>query len=349
MNLNLDEVLPQGLVSAFPCDAYGHKRKLLRQILSLIPAWVTSGTDIFGCTSIVGWALKRAGLQVSSNDIMRHSYLRQRVFVANNSILLSEKDIAFLLERNPAPESWARDAYLPFMGEQNCDFIDNWAANVQRMEPGMKRDIATLLPVLAFSKATNGNRCALTYSPVGVLTGGRNYFGVSLQDIALDFARNILPRLIYDNGCENVASRVDALDFAEKTSADVVYADFPYACQSSAYEARLSMLDDLVQIVSGRGHEVKYYHDACADLPPYADFVSRRNAIINIPRVFSRLQHIPIWIVSYNTTSAISDTELKAMAEAQGRQVEMHYVDYARPTTRKSGVKTTKEILMVCK
>lgn len=348
--MNISELIEPGLLKLYPKLIMGHKAApyLLERILSLIPEGTGTLAEPFGGTGVVGWAAKRLGIRLLSNDVMRWALLRQKVLVANNGTCLSHAELTALAGPNRDRSTHASDHYTRFMGEGNTRFIDNWAANISTMEPGIKRDVAIFLPVVVVAKTTNGNSGCVNFSPLSCPTGNRTYFHVDFEQEVFRYGLDVLPRLLYDNGRANEVFNMDAVDFVCSVQADCGYYDPPYTTAGGCYEQKLAFFDDLVRILSGEGHLIRNPFDSSADLPEYSDFSRRSSAVSSLSRLFRRSRHLKTLIVSYNTTSGINEGELECLARAERWNVTMHRVSHRFPSTKKNGLKKTDELLMVC-
>ena len=122
----------------------------------------------------------------------------------------------------------------------------------------------------------------------------------------------------------------------------------PYAADAGNYPGHLFFYDRLVQVMTGDTGSIASFYAPKADLPPHSDFVRRPAALMNLSRQFMRARHLPRLVVSYNTSSGITADELAGLAEAQGWNVEMDYVDYHKPVVVANGETKMQEVVMVC-
>lgn len=336
--------LPHNL-SAYPSRFFGFKGKLLRHILPLIPDGTSTFLDPMGGSGVVGWAFKQAGVRIILNDILRSAHLRHRALVANNTEHLTDEDLEVMGTAHAAPVGPFGDRYLPTFGQANARYMDGLVLNIPRLSTPAKRDLATILPIIAAAEGLHYN--AYHLSPSGSLTG-QHLAHVDLQESVETFARTRLPRIIVDNGKANEAHWGDALALIPRTKADVMYLDPPYAGESGNYEATCAVLDDWVRCLQGDSADIRNSYDAKADLPPYTPFYRRTSAIVGFMAVFERAEHIPLIIVSYNTTSAVSPAELVAVARSFGRKTNTQRIPHPRPTTTKGMNTSTEEVLITC-
>jgi len=330
---------------------YGHKKnpKLLSKIHQAIPEKAMSFIDLFSGTGVVGWSVKhQRNIKILSNDIMKYACLRAKVLVANNGITLTQDDLKVLTRPNPHRKNYIECFYGRFMGEHNYTFLDNWAANIPSLNDPIKRDIAAFIPT--YNIMSRNEYCAVTFSPLGTLTGYRNYWDIDLKTECLDYAQNIFPLMVYNNHQKNEVYNEDAVGLLPIIHADFLYIDSPYCAPGGGgeYEPHLAFYDDLVQIFSGRANEIVNYCDHKADLAPYTKFYNRQTAFEGFVKIFQNSGHIPTLLISYNTTSDIDPEELVVIAHTYGRKTSIEYVDYTRPTTQKGNNNKTKEIFLIC-
>ena len=160
----------------------------------------------------------------------------------------------------------------------------------------------------------------------------------------------MFPNFVINNGFQNECSQADAIELLPRINADMVLADPPYACRAGCYEGHYSFFDDLVSIFSGNGAKIANPYDADADLEPYTYFGSRNSAITGLAKIFECSLHVPHILVTYNTTSEVSPSEIIALAKCYGRDLTMNQpIERPRPTTFKNRNIKTNEVLMLYK
>lgn len=342
------EVVIPAEVDLFRKSFYGNKREMLAPIANLIPFGTRTVADIFGGTGVVAWYLKHLGFRVLSNDVMRFPSLTLRAIVENNGTQLDEADLRLLSEPKRGKGDHIRRFYRETFGPSNSDFLDAWAANIPRLADPTKRDIAAFIPIACISKPLS-KYAAIHWTALGTLTGYRHLWYFDLEKEVRHYALNILPHLVFDNAQNNQVFNEDALDLVSRINADILYLDPPYACRAGSYEGTYALFDDLVSILSGRGNLIKDPYDSRSELGPYTYFGTRKSALTGFARLFERSRHIPNVIVSYNTTSLISPSEIASIAKVYRKTVSMQFIDRPRPTTIKNRNTRTQEMLMLCR
>ena len=331
-------------IDQYPLRYFGAKKRFLGDILPLIPKGTKTLLEPFGGTGVVSWAAKQSGMRVVVNDVLLAAHLRHRALVANDGTLLNEDDMKLLTE-NPAKSGPFHERYLATLGERNADFLDGMVSAIPGLVNQLKQDIATVLPCLIAMQKLKFNAYRFTAS--GSLTGFQHLQAVDMKQEFLDFATNLLPLLVNDNGLVNEAHQMDAIALMGQTEAGCAYIDTPYAsARGGEYESIHAIWDDWCRYLQGRGNEVQNSYDEKADLPPYTRFERRRPAIQGFFSIFDAAQHIPTVILSYNTTSGIAPEELMGIARCFKRNVSITRRKSRLPKTVKGRDAYTEEVLI---
>jgi len=341
----ISEVEP--LIQHYPYRGYGNKRRLLRQILACIPEGTETLIDLFGGSHIVGWAAKRLGIRIISNDIMHYSAARARCLIQNNETFLSDDELRLLLLPREARKDYVRRYYGHLFNERSLMFWRSWTANLPLIDSDLKRCIASTAPVIVVHKRQKYGHARL--SPSGTLCGGQHLRHVDLHLETIYFLRRILPQLVFNNQRQNQVYQEDVLRLVESLEADACYIDSPYACAGGSYEYENAMYDDQVRISSGNGDLVVHPFDGKSELKPYTRFYKPSAAIPAFAQLFRRSRHIPTLIVSYNTSNLVRVGQIETLARDYGRDVETAYIDYPFPTTIAGYDAWTQEVLIVCR
>ena len=345
--MNSKWITPKAL-SQYRTNFYGNKRALLTNIADHIPKGTKSILDLFGGSGILSFYLKRQGYQVHTNDIMRYPFFRFKSLIQNNNVILNNDDLDLLREPNPNKQNYLTRYYGQTFGESNCQFLKTWAANIERLDDPVKKDIAVFIPITVISRYLK--YAAINFSPLGTLTGNQDLLDVDLEKEVCSYALEIFPEFIFDNGFKNECYQRDAVELVSEIEADVAYIDSPYSCRGGAYESCYAWLDDLASILSGHGEIIDNPYDAKSDLEPYTYFGNRKSAITGFAKLFERSRHIPHIILSYNTTSDISPEEIMSIAKVYRNKVSLPFrKECRRPITNmESKHRKTEEIIIVC-
>jgi hypothetical protein len=159
------------------------------------------------------WYLKFWGKQVYSNDICKWAAAMSRAYVENRNILLSEEDVAMLMNEAAAPH-----------GQPGYQLIDDrlseadaiWLSNLR---PAIGKLHTPYRQALAVSHALRVGEYALSFQP------HTSHLRRPLSDVFLQFWRS--QRQVFDNGKDNRSFNLDASYFLRQVSADVMFARFP--------------------------------------------------------------------------------------------------------------------------
>lgn len=198
----------------------GSKRVLVPKILSLVEAVNSAAScrtvaDLFSGTARVGHALKSAGYQVTSNDLLTYSYVLSQALVAADERLYPEARVGKLLRHLnglPPQDGWFSDLYsrqARYFHPKNAARIQAIRVAIDDVSQGDEILRAILLTslMLAADKvdSTVGlqmaylkswaprafNEMVLTYPPL--LPG----IGTAMQGEAIDAARSVHSDLAY--------------------------------------------------------------------------------------------------------------------------------------------------------
>lgn len=331
-------------IDAFPLRYFGHKGRLLDNILPLIPDGTRTLVEPFGGTGCVSYSAKLSGIRVIVNDVLLAAHLRHRAFIANNGVFLTEDDLRLLTGIKKRIGIF-HDRYLGTLGNANAAFLDGMASRIPDLSEPLKRDIATVIPCLVAAQNLKFN--SYRFTAYGGLTGYQHLQSVDMKQEFLDFVHKRLPLIVHDNGLVNEAHQMDAIDLLGQVEADCAYIDSPYAgAKSAVYEPMYCIFDDWSRYLQGRRKEVRNSYDAKADLPPYTRFDRRRSSILGFFSLFEAAQHIPTIILSYNTTSGISPDEIVHIAHSFRRKVTVKSIPYRLPVTTKGKNDYTEEVLI---
>ena len=291
-------VIPHSL-SNYRTNFYGNKKNLLPQIADLIPKGAITVADLCSGTGVVSWFLKNQGFRTITNDIMRYPHFRHKAVIGNNNTYLDKDDLALLCEYFPFGREYIYEYYWKTFGENNCRFLENWAANIGQLSDPVKKDIAVFIPITVISKHLK--YAAINFSPRGTLTGNQDLLDVDLEKEVCSYALEVFPGFIFDNGYHNECYQEDAVELVSRIEADVLYLDPPYCCRGGAYESCYAWLDDLASILSGHGEIIDNPFDAKSDLEPYTYFGTRKSAITGFAKLFERSRHSPYhFILQYD-------------------------------------------------
>lgn len=163
----------------------------------------------------LGAYLKRYGVRVAANDFLQSNWTKATAFIQNNSVILTEEQVAAVLEDayvprhrlyNPALRNW--------LNETDSWWFDNVRENIERLDSPFARAIALSIGmavgdyVLSFDDKTSELRQPLT-------------------QVYRRVWNTLQPP--FDNGKTNSCSNRDIKEFLAEVYADVMFLRLPPA------------------------------------------------------------------------------------------------------------------------
>lgn len=278
--------------------------------------------DAFSGSGCVSYMFKGQGKVVIANDFLKYSYHIANALVANSSDVLSEKDIALLLEPNANRQNFIQETFqgLYFSDEDNL-FLDNAIANIQQLASPFKSSLAI----------TALNRACVKRRPRGVFTytgnrydDGRRDLKLSLQEQFLE-AIELLNAAVFDNGQQNLALNHDV--FSLNVAPDLVYLDPPYytPLSDNDYLRRYHFVEGLS--CYWQGVEILYHTKTKKLRKYYTPFDSRTEVYSAFERLLQKFSN-SIIVVSYSSNSLPNRTELTDMLKAIKGNVMVHIIGH---------------------
>ncbi len=239
----------------------GNKYFILDFLWKQTPKDAKSVLDAFSGGANVGYFYKKKGLRVVSNDKLHYPHHIARALIENNKTTMSEEDIESIFADNTKAGTFcASTFYGYYFTKPILRFLDLAWVNIQAL-PGYKKDLAlTALGWTVVGKAKFGqfsrSKKGLT-GPVSNPEGRETSLGnIPLSDFQHRFKLNLarVNKLVFDNGLENKATRLDAVEALKKTDCDLVYADPPYITQfgTNDYGLNLHFVEGLMTMWAGK-------------------------------------------------------------------------------------------------
>jgi adenine-specific DNA methylase len=109
----------------------GSKRKLAPWIYhNIIKLEFDTVLDVFGGTGVISYLLKRMGKSVTYNDYMKFNSIKGKALIENSSVILSDDDMDFLLEKQNRPnntfitDTFANKYYIDAENAWLDNFVD---------------------------------------------------------------------------------------------------------------------------------------------------------------------------------------------------------------------------------
>lgn len=227
-----------GLISKppiFPTTRFqGSKLKILGWIWEGIKDLrFQTALDAFGGTACVGYMLKQKGKRVTYNDILKFNWYIGLVLIENDSTMLDDEDVEFLISRHPEIEyptfisETFKDIY--FTDEEN-EWIDTVVTNIELLDNLYKKTMAyfALFQSCIIKRPFNlfhRKNLYLRFSEVPRNFGNKTTWDTPFEIHFRNFVDEV-NQSVFSNGQENKALNLDV--FAIKDKFDLVYIDTPY-------------------------------------------------------------------------------------------------------------------------
>lgn len=142
-------------LSEFPTTRYqGSKRKLLPWLFeNIAPMKFESVLDIFAGTGSVSYLFKKMGKEVTFNDYLKSNYFTGKALIENESVILENSDIAFLLTKHKTInyKTFVQDTFsgIYYLDIENA-WIDKFLGNWNNLSNIYSNEIAEYKKAIAF-------------------------------------------------------------------------------------------------------------------------------------------------------------------------------------------------------
>ena len=299
----------------------GSKQRLLpwiHQVLSALD--FDSAIDAFSGSGCVGYLMKAMEKTVTTNDFLLFAHVIATAAIENGSILLSDDDVALLLEDDPAHEHFIEETFNGvFYEPSDLRFLDRLSWNVRKLDCRYKRSLALAAAV----------RSCVKRQPRGVFTiagslekydDGRRDLRLTLQEHFLEQVR-VYNDAVFDNGRENTALCGDVFDLS--VGADLVYMDPPYVprADDNCYIKRYHFLEGLISYWEG----VEILHETKVKKirKRYTPFSYRSSALDAFSMMFERFRD-SILVLSYSSNGYPDLKTLVDLMKLHKQSVTVH-------------------------
>jgi len=332
-----DQTLFPEIAAQFPSTRYqGSKVKLVERIWEEI-AHLDFSTclDAFGGTGALSYRLKKAGKQVTYNDILRFNYYIGLALIENNHVHLSSADVDWLLQRHPgiAYPRFVQDTFrdIYFTEEENV-WIDQTMTNIRQLTDPYKFALAffALCQACMIKRPYNlfhRKNLYLRLSEVERSFGNKTTWDGPFDEWFRIFVQEA-NHAIFDNGQANHALNLDACKVLGEY--DLVYVDTPYISKHGVAVDYLDFYHFLegLTIYDGWGEYIDC-RSKHGRLKPRPNEWSDKRLIRN---AFARLFHRyaeSIIVVSYRGDGIPSETELASLLGQYKHTVDIvHFGQY---------------------
>jgi len=331
----------------------GNKYFILDFLWKQTPKDAKSVLDAFSGGANVGYFYKRKGLRVVANDKLAYPHAIARALIENSKETLTDEEIEGIFADNSAAGDFCeKHFYQYYFTKPILHFLDVAWANIQKLQ-GYKLDLAlaalgwTVVGKAKFGQFSRSKK-ALTKpvsNPEGRETSLTN---IPLSDFQHRFRLNLarINKLVFDNGQENKATRMDGVEAVRKIDCDLVYADPPYITQfgTNDYEMNLHFVEGLMTMWKGKelrdnprrdfASSTRYTRETIATL--ISDIVSQ-----------SAARHL---LLSYRDKAYPDEKTIRGMFQERFKQSRVTGIDVQYAMIRndpESGGKYAKELVFI--
>ena len=327
----------------------GSKQKLVEWIFECAPSEIKTIFDAFSGTSSVGYYFKTQNKRVISNDFLKFNYHIGKSVIENNNIILSQKDVDLLQQKNKNAGSLINEMFTKvFFEEDQAQFLDNFRANIDLLDDEYKKSLAfTIMNRALTRKVLLGHFAhlkALEYSRTPERVKRNPAIARPLKDLFLELV-NEYNNAVFDNErnnkvfCENTLYLIKELK-----GIDLVYFDPPYCGCHPDYQAFYHFLETFVEYWKDK----EFINGTKQYFPKKkSGFVQKSEIIDSFRKLFENSQHIPYWLISYNNKSYPSKETFEDLVK-QYRNIKTFSYEYQNHYGGKGSRKGTKEYLFLC-
>ena len=213
----------------------GSKRRLAPWILAQTKdIQFSSVLDAFGGTGSVSYAFKRAGKQVTYNDILKSSYYAGLALIENSRCKLTDEEVTKLLSKDDdvSYPTFIRDTFrgIYFTDEENA-WLDTVVTNIGHMTNRFKRALAfhALFQSCLIKRPFNSFHRRNLYLRLAQVE--RNFHNHTTWERPFEqYFKKFSTEAnacVFDNGKSNVALNLDVFKIRRRQF-DLVYVDAPY-------------------------------------------------------------------------------------------------------------------------
>lgn len=300
----------------------GNKRKLLYWITEQIHKRdipFDTVLDLFSGGHSFSILMKLLEKNIISNDILESSAVFGRAFVENNSVVLSDDDIGFLLSSEKYNDrkvlrnliDWQK-----YFTEKEAEFLDGYRWRIVDLPEGYKRDLA-LANIIIYvidkcfvgGRLNNGQILARLDHRIahprnrGFSMGFRDIFWYKCNDATMEKTRK--------------SFSMDCMDFLSlKIPVDLAYIDPPYGGDQSDYSYMYHILESYAKM------EIQENAEDCKRFSVSNKYED------NFVALMEALSFVPVLVISYNDSSWASIDVIISLLCSVNRSVETCSEEY---------------------
>ncbi|MEO0190721.1 MAG: DNA adenine methylase [candidate division WOR-3 bacterium] len=326
----------------------GNKAKFVDWIFENTPK-ANSIFDAFSGSSVVGYKFKRNGWQVYSNDFLKFCSNIAKAVIENNNVKLTESDIKLLFARNRDADTFITEKFSNiFYTKEECEFIDNLRANINQLDNEYKQALAfTAAYRMLTRKVLFGYFChtkAMDYRRHEHRVARNPSINQVMDGLLLKMIHNY-NQAVFDNGKQNVVFNDNTLNVISNVQADVAYFDPPYVGIHPDYQGYYHFLETFTNYWKDMKliNRTRMYADK-----KFSGFTRRKEILASFKKLFELSEHIPYWVISYNSRAYPSKDELISLIK-EFRKVDLIEYKYENNVGGMGAREHSNEYLFVCR
>jgi len=235
-----------------------------------------------------------------------------------------------------------------FFEREQARFLDQFRANVELMDDDYKKSLALTVMNRALTRKILlghfAHLSALRYSKDPERIKRNPSIIRPLKELFLELVGEY-NESVFDNGLDNIAYCEDTIELAkELKNIDVVYFDPPYCGCHPDYQSFYHFLETFTRYWKDK----KFTNGTRMYLPKMrSGFVQKAEIKNSFLDLFKNSQHIPCWMISYNSKSYPSKEYMLSLI-GQFKKVKVFEHEYQNHYGGRGSRKGTKEYLFYC-
>lgn len=339
----------------YPQTRYqGSKQKLIEWIGKCISHLeFNSVLDAFGGTGVVSHYMKLIGKQVFYNDLLKFNYYIGLALIENDSVLLSDKDINFILKKHKSITypTFIQDTFkdIYYTDDENV-WLDMVVTNIQELDNIYKRALAYFAlfqsciikrPYNLFHRKNLYVRIAEVKRSFGNKTTWDKPFPYYFKKFARDANMTV-----FSNGYKNLAYNYDVMFFpGPDNNYDLVYIDTPYISANGVgvdYYQFYHFLEGLVDYDNWH-KKIDYSSKHLRLKPKKSVWTDKKRIYYAFDKLFKKYRD-SILVVSYRSDGIPKKQDLFKLLEKHKNEVEVKTTNHKYVLSNKS---TVKELLFI--
>lgn len=321
----------------------GNKGRLASWIYQHYPKGASSLFDAFSGGSSVSYFFKAKRMQIVANDAMIGSATIAKALIENNHEKLDPQEVESLVHPKQKSHNYFENKYseVKFFRDE-CVYLDKVRTSIDFLNDDYRKALAFTSIRRAMIRKMPYSRFNIPWGLIKMLRDEkisyerwgrkRSYhnepFGKHVKD-----SINAYNSAVFDNGRENKVTNMDTFDALKLTrDVDVVYFDPPYAGKMNDYVDFYGLFDEFI---------------TCEQVKPFKnDFTNKSETLKFLEKMFRDSQHIPYWIMSYNSRSYPSKEQILEILKPMGN-VEVVSKEHDYKLTNKQNKKADEEYLFL--